>query len=157
MTHPAIIEPMNTAYIQIFIDRLVNEGEFTQNGSLPQDILDLKGEIKSSNITYALKAYITDGHLLLNFDASCDITLPCKICNEDTKIAISLVKQTHLESLEEIKKGVYDASMCIRNAILLLIPDFAECNGNCPEREFVNKFLKKKDSQTETYQPFQGL
>lgn len=151
-----MIRDMNHDYIKIFIDRLVNEGEFVQSGHLPWDILELKqGESEGSNVSYALKAYMTDGHLVLTFDASCDISVPCKICNENTKLTIALTKQTHLEPLEEIKKGAYDASICIRNAILLQIPDFAECHGACPEREFINKFLK--NSQTETYQPFQGL
>ena len=149
---------MNKEYIKIFIDRLVNEGEFSQAGHLPAAILELnQGEGQASDISYNLKAYITDDHLLINFDASCEITVPCKICNEATKVAIKVSKQTHSEPLEEVKKGAFEAASCIREAILLAVPEFTECGGNCPEREFVKKFLKSQNSQAETYQPFQGL
>lgn len=153
-----MIENMNKEYIKIFIDRLLNEGEFSQKGTLEGDILELKeGEGKAFNLCYDLKAYITDGHLLITFDTSCDITRACKICNENTSVSIKLKKQTHSEPIEEIKKGAYEASVCIRDAILLALPEFVECGGNCPEREFVKKFLKSQNSQAETYQPFQGL
>lgn len=149
---------MNKEYIKIFIDRLLNEGEFTQSGQLPEEILELNpSEGKASPIAYNLKAYIADDHLVINFDANCDVTLPCRICNENTTIAIKLAKQIHLEPLEDVKKGAFEAASCVRSAILLALPGFAECGGNCPEREFVKKFLKKQNSQTETYQPFQGL
>lgn len=153
-----IFKTMNKEYIKIFIDRLVNEGEFFQQGELPGDILELNSsESTSGPIHYSLKAYITDDHLVVTFDAACDITLPCKICNESTAIKIKLTKQNHLEPLEEVKKGAFEAASCIRNAVLLAIPEFTECGGNCPEREFVKKFLKSQNSQAETYQPFQGL
>lgn len=153
-----MIAGMNTNTIKIFIDRLVNEGEFSQKGQFDSSFIELKGPEKiDGDISYDLKAYITDDHLVINFDTSCNILMPCKICNELTPVAIKCIKQSHLEPLENVKKGVFDASSCIRDAILLAMPDFTECQGNCPEREFIKKFLKTENQQAETYQPFKGL
>lgn len=149
---------MNTDHIRIYIDRLANEGEFEQDGVLPASILELdQREVESSDIDYKLKAYIADDHLVINFDASCTLKLPCKICNEKTTFDVKCMHQTLLEPLTEVKKGVFEATRCIREQILLSIPPFIECGGNCPEREFVKKFLKSQDTDTETYKPFQGL
>jgi hypothetical protein len=153
-----MIFDMKTEYIKIYIDRLINEEQFEQEGKLPGSILELnETEAKASDINYDISAYLADDHLVMNFDADCSIQMPCKICNELTNLEIKLSHQTLLLPLSEIKKGVFEASESIREQILLNIPPFAECQGNCPEREFVKKFLKKHDPAGETYKPFQGL
>lgn len=149
---------MKQDYIKIYIDRLANEENFEQQGTLPSSILELNpSEASASDIAYDLKAYLADDHLILNFEASCQIKLPCKICNEPTTVDIKCLNQTILIPLSEVKKGAWEASDSIREQILLSIPPFAECEDSCPEREFVKKFLKNQSPQAETYKPFQGL
>ena len=149
---------MENNQIKIFIDRLANEGDFQQNGELDASVLGLKkDDALSGNILYNLKAYLADEHLVLNFDASCQLKLPCTVCNEFTSYNIDLKKQSALEPLNEVKKGVYDASQCIRDAILLQVPPYYECQGNCPERESIKKYLKAAHTDNESYNPFQNL
>ncbi len=149
---------MNTENINIFIDRLVNEGQFSQKGELPAALLELtSSDGQAQNIDYLVNAYITDDHLIINFDVKAKLQLPCKICNELTTFSLECLKQTHLVPLNEIKKGLFEAADLIRQTVLLNIPPYCECEGNCPERAFVNKFLKKEAAEPETYHPFQGL
>jgi uncharacterized metal-binding protein YceD (DUF177 family) len=149
---------MNKEEIKIFIDRLVNEGEFVQSGQLSPSLLELDiNEGVCGPLTYSIKAYVTDEHLLVTFDTSCELKLPCKICNEPSVYSINCPKQTHLEPLEDVKKGCFDAVDCIRETILLNIPPYWECEGHCKQREAINKFLKKSDKESEAYHPFQGL
>ena len=149
---------MKKEEIKIYIDRLANEGEFEQNGLLPASLLELsENDGKASEIAYKLKAYIADEHLVVTFDASCNLQLPCKICNELTPYQIDCAKQTHLEPLNGLRKGFFEASSCLRDAILLNVPPYCECLGNCPERTHLKKFLKQEHESAEVYHPFQGL
>ena len=149
---------MKQDYLKIFIDRLQNEGEFSQSGELPASILDLSAdEALAEPIQYKLSAYIADDHLVMNFDASCQIKLPCKICNEFTTADIQCPKQTYLEPLNDIKKGMFEATSVIREAILLNLPPYIECEGHYPARNDLKKYLKSENKQAEVYQPFQDL
>jgi hypothetical protein len=142
--------------LHIFIDRLVNEGEFEHSGTLDPAILGLnEQECIAGPILYQLKAYLADDHLVVTFDVKSLLKIPCKICNEFTDYDVNCTKQTHLEPLNELKKGFYDASECLTEAILINIPPFYECEGNCPQRASLAPFLKKETKKI--YSPFDEL
>jgi cytochrome oxidase Cu insertion factor (SCO1/SenC/PrrC family) len=67
----------------------------------------------------------------------------------------------HSEPLSEIKGAIYNFKDLLRETILLEVPSFAECEGNCPRRQEVSKYLKEpSDDQQDSedgYQPFADL
>jgi len=148
---------MITTSIKIFIDRLKVEGDFNETGALDSSILELDPkDATSSDIRYDLNAYLVDEQLIITFSASCTLMMPCKICNEFSNEKIFIEKSTQDIELSDIKKGVYDAAGLIRESILLQMPPFHECDGNCKERSNLNKYFKKEDSK-ETHNPFSSL
>jgi hypothetical protein len=77
-------------------------------------------------------------------------------------VPIKLSNFYHGEPLAEIRTGVYDFSQMLREAVLLEVPHFAECKGNCPQRVAVKKYLKQpmspeEQAADEGYLPFAGL
>jgi uncharacterized metal-binding protein YceD (DUF177 family) len=148
---------MNTDSIKIFIDRLKVEGDFKEKGTLNPSILELDPkDAVASDISFDLTAYLVEEQLIITFSASCNISMPCKICNEFSDEKISITKSTQDIELSDVKKGVYDASNLIRENILLQIPPFHECNGNCKERSNLTNYFKKQDSKV-TNNPFSQL
>ncbi len=96
------------------------------------DELDLSGE-----------AYLAGDHLIIKLQAHVFAFVPCSICNEPTKVDLSLTDFYHAEPLENISSGVFDFSSVLRDDLLLAIPQFTECEGSCPSRESIKKYLKK--------------
>lgn len=108
------------------------------------------------------EAYLAEGSLVLRLQILTEATLPCKICNEPLKVPLRLNDFYQTEPLENIKSGVFSMKTLLREAILLDVPTFAECNqGKCPSRTELEKFLKKspsaEKSDTTGYRPFEGL
>ena len=63
----------------------------------------------------------------------------------------------HTEALKEIKGAVFDYSKALREALLLELPKFVECNqGKCSERETLAPYLRSRKTK-DTHFPFAGL
>ncbi len=103
------------------------------------------------------EAYLAENHLLLNLKIIAEATMPCSICNEPTQVPIAIKDFKQQIDLEEFAKPVYDFADDVRTAILLKIPPFAECGGNCPDRKTVSKFLKQPAKDEGANFPFQSL
>jgi uncharacterized metal-binding protein YceD (DUF177 family) len=117
-----------------------------------------------SDVTIHGEVYITDDELIIHLDISTVGLIPCSICNEPVTIPILLKGFYHIESLDNIRAGIFDAGEVIRESILLEAPAFAECQGgNCPQRKTLGKYFKKKDpsqdleTEDDGYQPFSNL
>lgn len=115
-----------------------------------QDKVDFKGS-----------AYLADDTLVIKFDASTKATLLCAVCNQPVKVDITVNDFYSAIPLDEIKGAIYNFKDLLRETILLEIPTFAECEGNCPRRKEIAKYLKKppatensKDTDNDGYQPF---
>jgi uncharacterized metal-binding protein YceD (DUF177 family) len=93
--------------------------------------LDLSGE-----------AYLAGDHLIIKLEASALAQIPCAICNAPTEVPILLKNFYHAEPLEKLSSGVFDFSELLREDFLLELPQFTECNGTCPERKNMGKYLK---------------
>lgn len=143
---------------KIYIDRLKEGRKESFQGSMTtrsfpnedalrfEDTLQCKGE-----------AYIAGDHLVLKLQAQVQAEIPCAICNEWTKVTLQLKDFMHTEPLEEIPSGVFDFAELMRTDLLLELPQFAECQGNCPERATVKSFIRSSDLPEGTHFPFSGL
>lgn len=105
------------------------------------------------------KAYIVDDFLIIHLNAMTFATMPCASCNEMKKTKISLENFRINEPLESIPE-VYDFRAALKEALLLELPKFLDCEeGNCPKKTDLKPFLKKtkgkkKDS---VHYPFSQL
>lgn len=114
-----------------------------------EDDISLKGE-----------AYLAEDMLILNFNVKTKAILPCLICNAPVKVKVLIDQFYHAEPLEQIKGAVFNFKEILRETILLEIPRFAECEGRCPRRTEIAKYLKEPQEETagseedEGYHPF---
>jgi uncharacterized metal-binding protein YceD (DUF177 family) len=117
-----------------------------------QALIDVEGQ-----------AYLAEGELILNLDVFTQATLPCVICMEPVNADVKIQSLYYAKPTVEIKNGIFNFKEMLREAIILETPAFAECQGKCPRRKEVSKFLKKelplgKDgSNEEGYHPFSNL
>lgn len=102
------------------------------------------------------KAYLANDHLVIQLSVETKTAIPCAICNEPASQTIKIECFYHAEELSEIKGKVYDYSQPLREAILLEVPSFAECKGNCPKRNELNKYFHA-DEQEGPNCPFADL
>ncbi len=151
---------------KIYVDRLKNAHTEKVHHILPPAFLEVNETDLQfpEDVHVEAEAYLADEHLVIHLSAKTAASLPCLICNDPVSIPINVKNHYHSEPLEEIPGGVFDLAKEIREAILLHIPQFAECNhNNCPKRNAIKSFLKspspqkKEDTSATTYFPFAGL
>ncbi len=148
--------------LKIYTDRMRDGQGDSFKGTVVTDALIPKEPDVTFSDTIELsgEAYSAGDHLILKLKAETFAWLPCAICNEPVKTPIILSDFYHTEPLESISNGVFDFSELLRNDLLLELPLFAECQGKCPQREDIKKFLTKtneKDSSQHAQFPFSGL
>ena len=148
--------------LKIYTDRMRDGQGDSFKGTISTDTLIPKelDVALSDNIEISGEAYLAGDHLILKLKAEATAKIPCSICNELVAVPITLDDFYHTEPLESIPAGVFDFSELLRNDLLLELPQFAECQGKCPEREGIKKFFKKtneKNSSQNAQFPFSGL
>ncbi len=152
--------------LKIYIDRLREGNSETLNATLPPAILDVQEEELSfpAEVRVSGDVYLADDHLVADLNAQTIDLLPCSICNEPVKILINVRNHYATEPLSDIRSAIYDLTPAVREALLLQVPQFIECNeGNCPERETLKKYLhqatspKTKSDTEQTHFPFSDL
>ncbi len=143
--------------LTIYIDRLSDGQEEVFEGTISSSFLGNDPKFQDT-LSLAGKAYVTGDHLILKFQASTAAWLPCSICNEQTLVPVNLINFYHAESTKEIP-SVFDFSKLLREDLLLQLPQFTECNGKCPERKNIEKFLKEPslNASGNAQFPFSGL
>ncbi|MFY7842592.1 MAG: YceD family protein [Rhabdochlamydiaceae bacterium] len=153
----------------IFIDRLNNGNELIIDEITNCDFLEIQEDELKFNHDLKLKgkAYIAHDHLIISLKIHSQASIPCTICNHLFDYSIHLDSFYLAKPIEEIPSPIYNFGLDIREAILLEIPPFAECNqGKCPLRVDVQKFLKNKGEKTNqpteqksnsSYFPFEGI
>lgn len=142
----------------IYIDRLKEGEDKVLNESFFPGFIDIQeAELEFNKpILVKGKAYLTNESLVLNLMIEAEATMPCAICNEDVRVPIVIKDFSHIEEFKNIRGGIFNFKDILREAILLEVPLIAECtNGNCPEREFVAKYLTKE--KKEEKHPFSDL
>jgi len=143
-----------------FIDRLRDGGETFFDEKVSGEQLNASDEELrfAKNASVKGKAYLADEHLVIALDIDAHPELPCTVCNEWTPVGLSLKKYYITKPLEEIRSNVYSFVEDVREAILLEVPQFAECGGNCPSREALDGYCgKEKEVSDDTHFPFKDL
>ncbi len=143
---------------KIYIDRLKAGQTEEIEEEIPSDFLDVNEKDLSfpDPVKIHGETYLAEDHLVIHLQIETTIRLPCSICNEPLLIAVVVNDFYHTEPIKELRSPIFDYTPALREAILLQIPSFAECHqGHCPEREQINKYLKKA-SPPVTY-PFRDL
>lgn len=135
MSHPLII----------YVARLSEERTEEIEEILSPKLIDVsENDLQfQSPITLKGKAYLAENHLVIQLDLETEVTIPCLICNEPIKKKIAIPSFYHTEELENIRGQVYDYFIPLREAILLEVPSYVECEGNCPKREELKNYLNK--------------
>jgi uncharacterized metal-binding protein YceD (DUF177 family) len=148
---------------KIFVDQLKDGHEKIIHEDMSPAFIDIQEKDLSfeKNVELDGLAYTADEELVLNWTIRTQATITCSICNEPVPINIEIDNFYHSEPLSEIKGAIYNFKDLLRETILLEVPSFAECEGNCPRRQEVSKYLKEpSDDQQDSedgYQPFADL
>lgn len=145
---------------KIFIDQLRDGKVEELNLSFPPDTLQVKESALSFDLPIEVKgeAYIAEDSLILHLDMETKGVVPCSICNRPVQVPIGVKGVYHAVPFDEIKTRVFDIRDIVRENILLEVPPFAECNGDCPERRTLAKYLKEQsDTDDEGFCPFKEL
>lgn len=95
------------------------------------------------------KAYIADSHLVLNIDIYTTCDMPCSLCNKRLKQKVNVIGHYITIPLEEVRGKSFEFSENAREALLLEVPLFGNCDErNCPEKNTINQYLKKDTNDT---------
>ena len=134
--------------LKIYIDRLSEEKSITIDEAIPSSMLDIEEPFLSFSGLLKIngKTYIASDHLVLQLQINALAQSPCSICNEKVQIPIELKNFYHTEELNQIKGKIYNYLPIIREAVLLEVPDFVECNSNCKKRAELTQYLKLKSN-----------
>jgi uncharacterized metal-binding protein YceD (DUF177 family) len=148
---------------KIYVDQL-RDGHIEQlNEEFSPEFMGIQEEdlryLKPISVTG--EAYLAESDLVLHLNIETQAVIPCTICNEPVDVDISIKGVYHTAPFEEIKSGLYFYRDILRESILLETPRFAECEGKCPQRKEIQKYLKEegadKPPQDTGQQPFAHL
>jgi len=131
--------------IKIFTEQLKEDARQSFEVSFPGDFLELhEQEIQTpSPVAVKGEAYVLDELLMLTFDIATEIDIPCSICNKATRVPLQNKNILISLPLAELPSSIYDPSDVIREEVVMLIPQFVECQkGACPERKALDPYLK---------------
>lgn len=146
---------------KIYIDRLRDGKREEFSFSISHDFMGVcENELRIvGDLNAEGSAYTTDDYLIIQLNLSLKAELPCSICNEPVAYEIAIEDFYHAEPLEEIRGAVFDYSDLVREALLLEVPAFIECEGKCPQRSQIENFLSKEENVPEVkeYFPFESL
>lgn len=102
----------------------------------------------NDRVTVEGQAYLADQNLIFQLHIETCAIMPCRICNDSVSVPLSVKNLYHMVPLNEIKDATFDLSDLLRESILLEVPKFAECqDNNCPDRQIIEKYLKKEPSE----------
>ena len=134
-----------TEKLKIYIDRLREEKTETIEETLSPAYIDVdEPDLKfNAPVKNQGKAYLAEEHLVIQLKIETAAMISCSICNEPVKTPILLSNYYQTEELSQIKGQVYDYLLPLREAILLEVPSFVECMGNCPKRAELKKYLQE--------------
>jgi uncharacterized metal-binding protein YceD (DUF177 family) len=156
-------KPMNKSPFHIYIDRL-RDGKMERiDDDLPSSFLDIdEDELKFSETVHVDgEAYLADDHFVLRLRAQAQAFIPCLACNKMTEASLNVEDFYFSVPLKELTSPIFDYSEALREALLLELPQYVECNGgNCPERENIKVYLNKKPVSGDTLSthfPFSDL
>lgn len=145
--------------LKVYLDRL--QGGKTENIELELSsaFLDVnEPDLKfGDTVTVKGKAYLASEHLVIELEIQAEAILPCAICNEPVREMLKISRMYHTEELEAIRGRVYNYTQPLREAILLEVPTFSECQGSCPQRKELDKYKPHEGKSDSVQFPFVDL
>lgn len=143
---------------EIFVDRLRAGKVHPILGPLDPSFLEVvEPDLQFSEpVQVHGEAYLTDSHLIIHLKAATKARMPCTVCNQMIPVDLRVDHFYHTQPLNEIPSGVFNFREQLREAILIELPKYVECNGGkCKEREALTPFLRSKSpSEKTSYFPF---
>jgi uncharacterized metal-binding protein YceD (DUF177 family) len=114
------------------------------SGAIDPDFLSVAdgGILFGEKVTLKGKAYVVDGNLLIHIDVTTSYQAHCRVCNELCTFPLELQGLYLTEELANISSRGYNFKEALREAILIEIPVYAECEGNCPNRDYIKDYLR---------------
>ena len=136
--------------LNIYVDRLSGGKTEDIDEVFDPIVLEVKDDYLTFNspLHVSGKAYLAEEFLILNLTIKTMYNVTCKICSEDIIKSLELKDVYLTEEVSNIRAKVYDVLVQVRDTVFINIPDYQECEGNCPLRDQLNEFLK--ESQTGT-------
>ncbi|KPK33540.1 MAG: hypothetical protein AMS24_00675 [Chlamydiae bacterium SM23_39] len=130
--------------MNIFLNNLNKEMIITK--SFSPDFLEIKEKdlTMDSLVKIDSRVYITNGYLIIDLTAKTEYKMHCSICNKLTSQPLEAKILLNIPT-KKIDNSIYSYKNDLRNALLLNIPNFVECEKNCPNRKHIKKFLKKEE------------
>jgi uncharacterized metal-binding protein YceD (DUF177 family) len=129
---------------KIFINEIQHQSLLIEERLPPSFMNIMENDLQFNDpIIIQGHASITDNYILLQINLLSYAIMPCSICNKPTKVKINLKNLSLTEDLANVKESFVDFSSQLREAILLELPHFIECDGLCKERKNINKYLTK--------------
>lgn len=134
----------------IYIDRLSEGGVETIDEKVDPAFLDVTdGNLFFPEpITFQGSAYLAENHLILTLNLSTRYQTFCKICNDLILLPFSLKGLYITEEVSNIPSKIFDLQEPLRDAILLEIPLYSECEGGCPMRKDLKNYFKQESVLT---------
>lgn len=148
---------------KIYVEQLRDGHERIINQSFSPNFLDVHETDLAfeKDVKVNGKAYLAEDELIINWDIDAEALIPCSICNQMVVVPLHLENFYHAEPLSDVKGGIFNFKGALREAILLEVPSFIECEGgSCPRRQEFSKYLKPTSEDRpdeEGYQPFADL
>lgn len=104
-------------------------------------------------------AYLTDTDLILRLQAKTSAVMPCVVCNQLIETELKVENYYLAQPINEIRDGVFNYTEQLREALLIELPKYVECNsGKCPERTTLAPYLRSKEREEKTtYFPFADM
>ena len=132
--------------LKISLHCLQKQEEIKIDETISSDFLDIDEKDLKMNFPIQIKgkAYLSNDFLVINFSAKTQFQMPCSICNEFITEDLAIENYYETIPLSKIKSSIYDYTEDLRQALILKLPQFIECNsGHCPERKNIEKYIKK--------------
>lgn len=152
---------MLTDTLKIYVDRLRDGEKDKIDATVAPDFMDVQDDgIKFIEPIHVKgEFYLAEHEFVMHLDVSTKGQLPCRVCNRDVTVEISIKDAYQVVKVSDIKGAVFDLSDTLREMILLEVPSYAECNqGACKERKDIASYMKsEKKEQTEGQNPFANL
>ena len=129
----------------IYVDRLRDGTTEDLLFETSSDFLEVEdGEVLFTGPVHCKgSAYLAEKELILHASLKVQAKMNCKICGKEVNVPLHVEDLYHVVPLEKVRSGSYDFSTCAREEIILSVPHFAECDGNCSKRKELDQYFHK--------------
>lgn len=151
---------MKSEQLKIFTEQLKDGRKEKIDLVLSSGFLDLTEQEIQTPYPVIVKgeAYCLDELLMIALDVETAIEMPCAICNSATRVPLQNKNILLSIPLSELPSAIFDYSDLLREEIIILIPQFVECQaGSCPERKEIQPYLKTDNKAHSHNFPFADL